>query len=436
MSDASTPNATAWDAGSVRVTLEVIAGPHAGRSFTFGEHDTFLFGRSPDAHFSLPEKDPYISRYHFMVEINPPLCRLIDVGSLNHTFLNGRRVKVADVNEGDQIKAGRTIFAVRFERPTAAEPEWPSEANQPKTPGPGMETPVDSDPCAGARLLDTRLSLPPFPTIAGYRIVRELGRGGMGVVYLAERDNEPPVALKTVSPAVRSSRETTERFLREARILEGLDHPNIVRLRDVGEASGLLYFAMDFVEGTDTGQLLQRDGPFTVDRAVRITCQVLEALAYAHGRGFVHRDVKPSNVMLTAGTIGVARLMDFGLARTYQASRLSGLTVSGTPGGTPAYMPPEQILNFREARPPADQYTSAATLYNLVTGAHVHGQCCSVEEMFMKILTDEPIPIRSVRPEVPEKLAAVIHRALAREPEARFESADAFRTALLPFQLI
>ena len=122
------------------------------------------------------------------------------------------------------------------------------------------------------------------------------------------------------------------------------------------------------------------------------------------------------------------------MARTYQASRLSGLTVSGTPGGTPAFMLPEQILKFRDARPPADQYASAATLYHLLTGEHVHGRSASVPELFMKILTEDPVPICPLRPDVPEPMATAIHRVLAREPEARFADVSAFQAALLPFR--
>src|SRR4051794_38930479 len=114
----------------------------------------------------------------------------------------------------------------------------------------------------------------------------------------------------------------------------------------MGEAGGLLYFAMDFVPGTDANRILKQEGPLSTGRAVRLLCQVLEGLAYAHGRGFIHRDIKPANVLVSGATgREEVRLADFGLARTYQASQLSGLTLAGTTGGSPPFMAPEQVLN-------------------------------------------------------------------------------------------
>jgi serine/threonine-protein kinase len=242
------------------------------------------------------------------------------------------------------------------------------------------------------------------------------------------------LALKTIAPAVLGTAEQVERFLREANILRQLDHPNIVRFQEMGTAAGQFYFAMEFVRGSDARQLLRRHSPLPVGRAVRLVCQMLEALAYAHAKGFVHRDVKPSNVLVTSGSSGeLARLVDFGLARVYQASALSGLTLEGAVGGTMGFMPPEQILSFRDARPAADQYAAAATLYNLLTGRHVHDLPAAFDQQVQMILHDEPVPLLSRRPDLLRELAAVIHRALAQEPEKRFVDVTALRQALLPF---
>jgi serine/threonine-protein kinase len=186
----------------------------------------------------------------------------------------------------------------------------------------------------------------------------------MGVVYLALRQADgSPVALKTLAPAAVGTTALVERFLREASILRDLDHPHIVAFHEMGNAGHRLYFAMEYVPGTDAGRVLREQGPVPVDRAVGWTCQLLEALAYAHARGFVHRDIKPSNVLIAAraGRL-VAKLADFGLARVYHSSELSGLTLTRDVGGTAAFMAPEQVTNFREAKPPADQYAAAATL--------------------------------------------------------------------------
>ena len=243
------------------------------------------------------------------------------------------------------------------------------------------------------------------------------------------------MALKVITPAMAGTRAQLERFLREVSILHGLDHPNVVAFRDVGAAAGRLYFAMEYVSGRDAERLLKEDGPLPVPRAVALVCQVLAGLAYAHARGFVHRDVKPSNVLVAeANGVEAVKLADFGLARVYQASQLSGLTLTGDVGGTPAFMPPEQITAYREAKPPADQYAAAATLYNLLTGEYVYDLPARGPLRYAKILNKPPVPILSRRPDLPPALAAVIHRGLARDPARRFPGVAEFRKALEPFR--
>jgi serine/threonine-protein kinase len=270
--------------------------------------------------------------------------------------------------------------------------------------------------------------------IAGYRIVRELGRGSMGVVYLALDKVGIPVALKTVDPTVAPSDTQLARFQREAQVLYELDHPNIVAFRDLGDCKGTLYFAMDYVRGTDSGKLLKQHGPLPIPRAVGLTCQILQALEYAHAKGFVHRDIKPSNILVRPeGKRETALLADFGLARVYQASQLSGLTMTGDIGGTIPYMPPEQITDFRNARPPADQYSTGATLYQLLTGALPHDLPDTAEERLLAILYKAPVPIRTRRPDLPATLAKVIQRALEKDPRDRFADAKAMHKALVQY---
>jgi serine/threonine-protein kinase len=427
----------------------VTDGPHRGRTFTLVGHDAFLVGRSKRAHFRLPRHDRRFSRIHFLVEANPPACCLMDMGSRHGTYVNGRRTPAGarvPLRDGDRIAGGATAFRVTVAPDPADDAttdEAPADAAfheattlPPRPPGAVCAA------CRAAPAADGLLCPPcrryahahPQP-VPGYVLVREVGRGGMGVVWLAVRPGDGArLALKTIVPAVAGTPAQVARFLREARVLWDLRHPNVVAFRDLGFAGGMLYFAMDFVEGTDAGRLLRSEGPLAVGRAVGLVRQVLGALAYAHDKGFVHRDVKPGNVLVTPeGGREVARLADFGLARVYAASKLSGLTVSGAVGGTPAFMAPEQVTHFRDVKPAADQYSAAATLYGLLTGRGVFDFPPETHQRLVLIVEGEPTPIRERRPDLPVRLAAAVHRALAKEPKDRFPDVRAFAKALRPF---
>jgi serine/threonine-protein kinase len=453
--------------GSVmRVTLEVVEGPHLGRVFTFDAHDTFVVGRSARAQFPLRTKDKYFSRFHFLVEVNPPRCRILDLGSRNGTFVNRQRVAMIDLRHGDRIKAGHSILRLSIDAAEAeAAPAASGSAPTLSDAGPAVLLPEtapyvelsEAAPVAShcficaAPLSPAAERVPaadlllcpacrkqaqgqPQP-VPGYRIVRVLGRGGMGAVCLAvDLAAKQSVALKMVTPAESGGRKDVDRFLREANILRQLDHPRIVHFRGSGEVGGMLYFAMEFVPGIDGQNLVRDEGPLAVPRAVRLGCQLLEALDYAHAQGFVHRDIKPSNLLIHAGADGEQlKLTDFGLARVYLQTPMSGLTLNGEIAGTLAYMAPEQILSLRHAKPPVDQYASAATLYTLLTGELTHDLPRLFQGQLLAILEKDAVPIRSRRPDIPEGLAAAIHRALSRNVAARFPDVRAFRDALAPF---
>jgi pSer/pThr/pTyr-binding forkhead associated (FHA) protein len=399
------------------ITLRVTEGPHAGQTFSFAQHDTFLVGRSKQAHFCLPEKDPFFSRLHFLIEVNPPMCRLVDLKSHNGTTVNGQTVSSSDLQDGDEIRGGTTTLLVQIR--SAALEELPATA----PPQEACSVPVSTRTLHG------------FPTIPGYRICQELGRGAMGIVYQAQRESDRrDVALKTIIPKIRVRQDTIDRFLREANILSHLRHPHIVAFQDIGQTPDLIYFAMDLVVGTDANKLVKKEGPLPIGRATRLFLQVLDAMAYAHQKGIVHRDLKPGNI-LVAQEQGqdLAKVADFGLARTYQESPMSGLTMSGEIGGTPQYMPPEQVLHFRSVKPAGDQYAAAATLYFFLTGKPPFDAITNLQDFFKRILQEEPVRIDERRADVPKELADIIHRALAREPGQRFADVLALRQALGPF---
>jgi serine/threonine-protein kinase len=446
----------------MHVTLTVTAGPHQDREFVFAYHDTFIVGRSKHAHFRLSGQDRYFSRIHFLVEVNPPPCRLVDLNSRNGTHVNGRRVRAVDLHDGDEIKAGRTMMRVAVH---------PGQAGGERAPVPPPAAPFSTAepvpvifPAHGTAPGTCRICAVPLPRAArasrdegdalrllvcppcreqvrghpqpvpGYHVVRELGRGSMGVVYLALREaGSTRVALKLITPAAAGSKTQVARLLHEAVGLLQLQHPHIAAFRDMGEVGDKLYFALDYVPGTDGGRLVREQGPLPVPRAVGLVCQVLQALEYAHARGFVHRDVKPSNVLVeeVAGK-EVARLTDFGLARVYHGSALSGLTITGD-SGSRAFMPPEQVVNFRDARPAADQYSAGATLYYLLTGRYVHDLPPEFEKQLLMIVQDPPVALQKRRPDLPRELALVVHRSLAKNPEKRFADVGGMRLALVPF---
>jgi serine/threonine-protein kinase len=474
---------------TARLTLEVVAGAHKGRLYSFQEHDSFIVGRSAQAHFQLPKGDCHFSRIHFLIEFNPPHCRLMDLQSTNGTLVNGKRVAKADLKDGDLIQGGTTSMRVtispvcgkksgfpktvsyRGARTAAGEavpvaPARDDETAEARTARPIGEAatlaPPVSQPVAerpsrlcracgatisshgdGSRADDHTLcpacsgaiASQPQP-IAGYQIIRQLGRGAMGVVQLARRTSDGAlVALKTIIPDAASTPEDIAKFLREARILSELRHPHIVRCVEVGDSAGYVYFAMEHVPGCDADRLVRKlGGPLPVARAVRLTCQLLDGLAYAHSRRFVHRDIKPSNLLVTVRDgEEVWKLADFGLARVYQSSRLSGLTITGDFGGTLAFMPPEQITRYRDVLPTSDIYSAGATLYYLLTRRYVHDFPKRTELRILKILEEEPVPIRSRREDLPRALADIIDRCLEREPEDRYLGAQSLREALLPF---
>ncbi|VTT98619.1 serine threonine protein kinase : Protein kinase domain with FHA domain OS=Singulisphaera acidiphila (strain ATCC BAA-1392 / DSM 18658 / VKM B-2454 / MOB10) GN=Sinac_0554 PE=3 SV=1: Pkinase [Gemmataceae bacterium] len=271
------------------------------------------------------------------------------------------------------------------------------------------------------------------PVVPGYRVGDELGRGAMGVVYRAVQQSDgETVAIKTILPAIAPYPLVVGRFCREAEILGRFTHPNVVGHRASGAAGPLLYVVMEYVPGEPGAAILDREGPLAPARVLHWAGRILDALAHAHGSGFVHRDVKPGNMLVVAGATGeVVKVSDFGLARAYESSGLSGLTTDGSAGGTPAIMPPEQVTDFKRVKPAADQYSAAATLYYLLTGSGVYEPTKSAGAMLEQILYADPIPLRPGAPPLPGPFGPVVRRALARDPAARFPDVRAMRRALL-----
>ncbi len=413
---------------SPKVTLKVIAGPIAGRTYEFLSHDTFLFGRSPDCHAELAPDDTTASRHHFLLEVNPPQARLRDLGSLNGTTVNGvkhggrgrhqrpeeaarREWPSLDLRDGDSIRVGHTVFQVRLE-------------------GDGLP-PHDTDPLADLEALldDSEGAVP--NQLGGYRLERLLGKGGMGAVYLARRPQDAePVALKVLLSQVLVDELARAGFHREVEVTRSLQHPNIVALLDHGSEGGRFYFAMEYCPGGSLdGLLRRRGGPLDLGLAGRIALEALSGLAFAHEWGFIHRDVKPENILLRDTSGAGVKVTDFGLAKSFQQAGLSGMTATGMVGGTMYFMPREQLTNFRQTRPASDVWSLAATLYYLLTLQYARDFELGQDPLAV-ILKGGVVPIRERVPGIPERVAAVIDRALADDLGTRYATAAEFRNAL------
>jgi hypothetical protein len=269
-----------------------------------------------------------------------------------------------------------------------------------------------------------------------YLIERELGRGGMGTVYLArEIKLDRPVALKVLLPEFASQSGLRDRFLRETRTAASFSHPNIVPVYAVEESEDYLAYAMGLVEGETLSERIARAGPLTVREIVRMVKDVAHALAYAHGRGVVHRDIKPDNVMLERAT-GRALVLDFGISRSMAqaAAPASNLTRVGEVVGTPEYMSPEQASgDVVDGR--SDLYSLGLTAYYAATGATaVTGE--STQKILVRQLTERVTPIETLRPDLPSALAKAIDRCVEKDPADRFATAEALVEEIDAAQLV
>ena len=259
-------------------------------------------------------------------------------------------------------------------------------------------------------------------SIAGdYDIERELGHGGMAVVFLAhDRKHDRKVAIKVLRPDLAAS-VGAERFLGEVRIAASLSHPHILPVFDSGEADGLLYYVMPWVEGESLRDRLSAGGKLPVSEATRLLRELAEALAYAHRHGVVHRDIKPDNIMLAEGHVEV---MDFGLAKALgEATGHAQLTSAGVALGTPAYMAPEQAAGDEHVDQRADSYALGVMAYEMLSGATPFAGT-SAQQMLRAHVAKPPAPVSEVRDNLPPQLVDLVMRCLAKERADRFQTAD------------
>ena len=516
------------------VTLSVTQGTLKGEAFRFDERSTCIMGRSKECHPQLPNDDAHrkISRHHCLLDINPPDIRVRDFGSLNGTYVNGKKIGQRrkdqsleeaqsqkfpeyDLKEGDEIQLGDTIFRVeicvpavctdcgaeilngrqdacrisgdlyrcdqcrdalaRKQRQENAQRQADGRRRKAAAPGPQAKYDVCSvcgkdvsqeigpkrhgdyvclscrkDPMKIIHFLIQRAGQgrQELVAIQGYTILKELGRGGMGAVYLAKhKQSGQQVALKVMLPEVASDRRSEQRFLRETALTKALKHPNVVQLYQHGCSDGTFFFTLEFCDGGSLDHYIARQGgKLPVDESLDIMLQLLDGLEYAHNvtipdveladgtkktvRGLVHRDIKPGNFFLSGtGRQRVAKIADYGFAKAFDAAGLSGLTMTGSMAGTPPFMPRQQVINFKYAKPEVDVWAMAASLYNMLTG-QIPRDFRPGKDPWMILLREAPVPVRQRDASIPKKLAEVIDSALIDNPAITFKTAADLKCAL------
>ncbi len=473
------------------VRLEVVEGPEAGRFFEFKEADSFLVGRSPKAHFVLePKADRQISRHHFLLDIRPPRCLIQDLDSKNGTFVNHRRIRRQHLEDLDEIRAGQTVLRIRI-------PDWDDEKAEDEIPGPKslpqyphvsvrnrevpqprldtIAPPSDrSFPCDGCErdlrrwaqedgwaeeLPDARYLCPTCSaaqrsanvtreTIGNYRILREIGRGGMGVVYKAVHEPTRRLcAVKEILPDAAVDEKNLKLFDREIGVQSLVIHPNLARILERGRDGDRLFFSVEYLEGGDAHDLVTEvfRGPVNPRLATIITCDILRGLQALHNHGFVHRDLKPRNLLLSRAhddPVMSAKITDYGLAKSFEeaGNSLFDFTRVGEVAGSMMFMAPEQILDYRFVKPPADVYSVGVSLYFLLTRKFSvdfpktpspggKGREQSRHPIHVMI-EDPPIPILERRSDLLPELAKAVDTAVQKDVDLRFATADQFLRAL------
>lgn len=442
----------------------ITAGPMKGKTFSFKEHDTFLFGRLEECHCYLPD-DGQVSRRHFIVEVNPPDARIRDFGSRNGTYVNDKKIggreegetpeqgqkrkyPEVDLKNGDVIKVGQTVLAVKIEGDQVKGPMLCSCCGKDVAVEIGgrrhgdyiclsCRQSIDVDPVQILQGILAKEAGKPvakgdLPIIAGFRIAKRIGIGGFGAVYLAERESDKKrVAIKIMLARVAVDEDARRKFTQEITLLKDLQHSNIVTIIDSGSAGSAFYFVMEYCPGGSVADYMEANGgKLSVNAVMPIMVRALEGLAWAHGKGVVHRDMKPSNILLSGTPENpIAKIADLGLAKNFDKAGFSGMTVTGAYAGTPIFMPKEQLTNFKYVKPVTDVWSIGATFYNMLTGQTPRDFPKGCDPMEV-ILRGEVVPIARRVSHIPNDLAAVIDRAIQTNPKDRYQDAAEMLDAL------
>jgi tRNA A-37 threonylcarbamoyl transferase component Bud32/pSer/pThr/pTyr-binding forkhead associated (FHA) protein len=413
----------------------------------------FLFGRYSRCHFRL-SSDPAASQLHFLVDISDGRVRIIDLGSTNGIVVNdvpygGRFGKPAAsflvLNNGDSVLAGGSVFQLEIDYSQEDAPAdipqgqkskaeivagVPDRRQESKIAGEDEKdrTAIGHAPQLTAAEINER-----FPEVDGYVMLGRIGSGGRGTIYKAIKiDSGEKAALKMLLPKTLKKPRALEVFDREIKITRELNHPNIIRHIDDGVSNHSPYLAIEYADGGNLDEYirLSPEGRLDFSEAASMFTQVLEGLSYMHDKALVHKDVKPKNVLLVKNreTGLAAKLSDMGLTSRMSTNMGDDFLPLVAEGGTPAYMPPEQLIEFTQALPQSDVFSAAATFYQMLTGSLLYD--FKNHDQATAILDGNIRPILTLCPELPGRVAEVVNRALSYYPENRYADAGEMLAAL------
>jgi hypothetical protein len=435
------------------VSFQCLAGPLKGQTFRLTGGPVFLFGRYGKATFSLAA-DPAASHLHFLIDTSENRIRIIDLGStnglvINETHIGGKQgppfTDFVTLKAGDTVLAGACLFRLEITRESTVRDMPPLSTLMGAIEFEGHEhlrldrhTAILSKDSVTIRMADHHADQPTLdadglPWIDGFTILEKIGGGGRGIVYKAVKDDTgAATAIKMMNFNRNKSRKqrSIEMFRREIQITRQLDHPNIIRYLNDGISGGAPFLAIEYVDGGTLDQLIQDESRLELPRAVPLFIQLLEAVMHMHSRSLVHRDIKPKNILLDLRRGGgmAVKLSDMGLSCRFTTPDASEFLPIISEGGTPAYMPPEQLTDVTRAIPQSDVFSSAATFYQMLTGAILYD--FKDKDQNETILEGAITPILDLRPDLPQPIADVISRGLSYQPENRYENAQEMLEAL------
>lgn len=454
--------------------LRIIKGQCAGYQKIITQPERVLIGR--EATCDLNIGDPLLSRQHCLIEFGQNEVKVIDLKSRNGSFVNGRKIQECTVQPGDEIKIGRHIIHIFSGE--SAEGQGPGDqmslcskcgnpiseqevkslkavrhggnfycekciaegieaqtarstlVRSPTTLGDSGESPMGSTaqkPGIVPRRQQPTSAMMSVPkAIGNYEILEPLGEGGMGVVYKVRHSFlDTIVALKVIREELAQHSDILKRFLQEAKLGGGLVHPNILRIQDAGEYEGTYFIAMEYFEGKDIASIVKKSGPITWQTLMPLAVQIADALNHAHQNGVIHRDVKPSNILVNL-PFTVAKMADFGLAKAWHNAGAHQLTSSGQTLGTIQYISPEQLEDSRNVGPQADIFSLGASFYYALAGVPPFGEQ-PIGTVIHNILNNEPPPL----PKIPGELMKILSKAMSKNKAHRFSTMEEIKNSLL-----